>query len=784
MNNLKQLNKKYCGFVAFSLALALVAPFMSCGGDEGGGPSATPESFKATPLDGEVRLTWNSQAGVTYELFFSTSTGFTPDDATGSFPNVTSPYTHDDLTNETTYYYLLRGNNPSGMSGTTPEVSATPAPPPKTPQNLMAVPLDGEVRLTWNSQAGVTYELFFSTSTGFTPDDATGSFPNVTSPYTHDDLTNGSTYYYLLRGSNPSGMSGTTPEVSSTPAPPPEMPESFNAHGSTRQVTLTWNSQASVTYELLFSTSTGFTVSNPEGSLPGVSSPHTHKGLANDTTYYYLLRASNPAGTSMPTPEVSAKTFFVKPENFTAVASNEQVTLTWVAQPDLTYQLFRSTDRNFPMGEGTEEISNDAMPPYPHTNLTNGIRYYYRLVANRNSPSDMMNMSAPAEGAATPYTAQADPAGRLSAGRYHTCALMDEGMNSDRRVKCWGDLREGQLGNGLRGIAFRPIYAGNLTASVTQVSAGETHTCAVVGDGALCWGVGENGQLGDGMKRRRTTPVRVDKLSTGVTQISAGGSHTCAVVSRGALCWGKNNRGQLGNGSNIRRATPQQVMGLTEDVTQISAGTWHTCALEGNGGAFCWGEGADGQLGDGREERYVENDRVSHNRWNTPQQVMGLTEGVTQISAGGSHTCAVVNGGALCWGRNDFGQLGSGDNTNKLVPHQVTGLTVSGLTLGALTSGVTKISAGAAHTCAVVYDHALCWGRGRFEQLGTGGTSDANIPQQVMGLTEGVAEISAGAEHTCALAGGRFGCWGLASDGRLGNNERGGGGAVPVPVQN
>ena len=783
---------------------------------------ATPQNLMAAPLDRRVRLTWNpGDNDVTYELFFSTTQGFTPASATGSFPNVTSPHTHDGLTNGTTYYYILTANKPSGASVPTPEVSAAPIPLPGTPQNFMAIPLDRQVRLTWSSgDDDVTYELFFSTSSGFFGG-ADGSFPNVTSPHIHDNLTNGITYYYLLRGNNSSGGGGTTPQVSAIPTPPPETPENFKAVVFNRQVTLTWDSQPDVTYELLFSTSTGFTVGNPEGSFPDVTSPHTHRDLANDTTYYYLLRASNPAGTSMPTSEVSATTLLVKPENFTAVASNDQVELTWDVQSGLTYQLFRSTNRNFPMSGDTVEVSDTAMPPYTDSGLMNGIRYYYRLVANRPSgTSAPANMSIPAEAAAAPYTAQADPAGRLSAGRYHTCALMDEAV--DRRVKCWGDLREGQLGNGLRGIALSPMYAGNPAArrgtqsspgeapacalvggalcweelidhtkQVTQVSAGETHTCAVLDGGALCWGEGADGQLGNSLKLRRTTPVRVAGLTSGVTQISAGGGHTCGVVSNGALCWGRNDRGQLGDGGNIDHTAPQQVMGLTvsgltigaltSGATQISAGDRHTCAVVG-GGALCWGEGADGQLGNGLEQTTMttmDSQTTTFNRKNTPQQVMGLTEGVTQISAGTGHTCAVVSGGAFCWGGNDFGQLGSGDNTKKLVPHQVTGLTVT-----SLTSGVTQISAGTGHTCAVVDGRALCWGWGTRGQLGNSGASNANIPQQVTGLTEGVTQISAGTDHTCALAGGRFVCWGSALNGRLGNNAREGVSLVPVPVQN
>ena len=744
----------------------------------------TPGGFMATPLDKQVRLTWDARSDITYELFFSTSMGFTVGSAEDSFSGVTSPYTHENLTNGTPYYYLLTANNSAGMSIPTSEVSATPAPAPETPEGFKAIPLDGQVRLTWDSQEGVTYELFDSTSMGFTVDSAEGSFSGVISPHIHDNLTNGTTYYYLLRGSNPAGMSMPTDEVSATPAPPPEKPENFQAVFLGGELRLTWDSQPNVTYELFFSTSMGFTVDNAEGSFSGVTSPYTNEDLQLDlmygATHYYLLTANNPSGASAPTDEIQPTTPLPKPENFMAVASDKRVTLTWDVQSDITsYDLYHSTTRGFSLQSGTKESS--VMPPYQHSDLTNGIRLYYRLVAN--GPS---NMSTPADAAGTPYIAKEMPAGRLSAGRHHTCALMDEGMDNDRRVKCWGDLSDGQLGNGRRGIAYRPVYAGNLTTSVTQVSAGDDQVCVVLGGGALCWGGGDKGQLGDGMKVRRTTPVQAGNLTAGagVTQISAGWRSTCAVVSGGAFCWGENAKGQLGSGDNTEKLVPYQVQGLTVDgltmgaltsgVTQIAVGSEQACAVV-SGRALCWGEGVNGQLGNG-----------STSRKNTPQQVTGLTEGVTQTTLSSGHACAVVSGGAFCWGAGNFGRLGSGDNTQKLVPHQVTGLTVSGLTMGALTSGVTQISAGGAHTCAVVSGRALCWGRGRFGRLGTGDTSEANTPQQVQGLTEGVVEISAGAEHTCALLqDGRFLCWGRTLSGGLGNNVRTDGSFLtPVPVQN
>ncbi len=42
------------------------------------------------------------------------------------------------------------------------------------------------------------------------------------------------------------------------------------------------------------------------------------------------------------------------------------------------------------------------------------------------------------------------------------------------------------------------------------------------------------------------------------------------------------------------------------------------------------------------------------------------------IAAGGEHTCALLSGGkVVCWGGNDFGQLGIGTNIDMDIPMAV-----------------------------------------------------------------------------------------------------------------
>jgi alpha-tubulin suppressor-like RCC1 family protein len=179
-------------------------------------------------------------------------------------------------------------------------------------------------------------------------------------------------------------------------------------------------------------------------------------------------------------------------------------------------------------------------------------------------------------------------------------------------VACWGKGSFGQLGNADNSDSSVPVavdtsgvLAGRI---VTQISAGANHTCALTsGSQVVCWGAGYYGQLGQG-DMISLWPVAVDTSGVlagkTVTQISAGEDHTCAVTNSGQVaCWGKGSSGQLGNADNSDSSVPVAVdtSGVLAGkiVTQISAGTKHTCALTNDSRVACWGAGNYGQLGDG-----------------------------------------------------------------------------------------------------------------------------------------------------------------------------------------
>ncbi|MFN8489074.1 MAG: cohesin domain-containing protein [Caldilineaceae bacterium] len=374
-----------------------------------------------------------------------------------------------------------------------------------------------------------------------------------------------------------------------------------------------------------------------------------------------------------------------------------------------------------------------------------GNNYYGQLgdgtLGHKNTP---VNVSGLTSGATA-----------LSAGHDHTCSLTTNGG-----VKCWGwnydDGTDYGLGDGSPGAKETPVDVNGLTSGVTAISVGYAHSCAALtSGGAKCWGANYYGQLGDGTTDNKLTPVNVSGLISGVLAISVGNAHACALTTGGGVkCWGSNSYGQLGDSTTSNKLTPVDVSGLNNGIKALRSGSYYNCVLTTGGGVKCWGANDSGQLGDGTTDNKL-----------TPVNVSGLTSGVLAISIGNAHACALTtSGGIKCWGANHEGQLGDGTPDNKLTPVAVSGLN----------SGVTAISAGVAHTCAIMTDGgAKCWGANYYGQLGDGTTSNKLTPVAVSGLNSGVTAISAGSAHTCALTttGGGVKCWGWNYLGQLGDGS-------------
>ncbi len=191
----------------------------------------------------------------------------------------------------------------------------------------------------------------------------------------------------------------------------------------------------------------------------------------------------------------------------------------------------------------------------------------------------------------------------------------------------------------------------------------------------------------------------------------------------------------------------------------ISAGVYLTCALV-NGGAQCWGINGLGQLGNNASVSGIST---------VPVPVVGLTSGVQAVAAGEETACALANGGVWCWGYNQFGSLGNNAEEGVYpLPVRVVGLT----------SGVQAIATGQDIGCALTNGGLQCWGINGEGQLGNNSTANAWTPGPVSGLSTGVQSITTGSGLTCAVVNGTAQCWGGLELGNGSTNQSN----IPVQV--
>ncbi|MFZ9697666.1 MAG: Ig-like domain-containing protein, partial [Ilumatobacteraceae bacterium] len=167
----------------------------------------------------------------------------------------------------------------------------------------------------------------------------------------------------------------------------------------------------------------------------------------------------------------------------------------------------------------------------------------------------------------------------------------------------------------------------------------------------------------------------------------------------------------------------------------------------------------------------AETGEFAESRVSTTVTIEGET--VTSIESSERQSCAITaQGGVVCWGQNNYGQLGDGTRTNRAYPVSVSGIS----------SGAVKLAMNLWHTCAVMADGTVkCWGRNSWGELGNNSTSDSNVPVTVSGITDAI-DIAVSGYATCVgHASGGVSCWGYGGHGELGNTT-GASSLLPVRI--
>lgn len=232
----------------------------------------------------------------------------------------------------------------------------------------------------------------------------------------------------------------------------------------------------------------------------------------------------------------------------------------------------------------------------------------------------------------------------VSTGVFHTC-----GIKTDGTMWCWGTAA--LLGASVAGSGSSvPVQVGSATWK--SVAANNGTTCAIKSDDSLwCWG--------------RDIGLLPQQLGSATwASIDAGSGTLCGIQTDGSLwCWGNNSGGQLGNGTTTASAVPVQVGSDTtwhNVSTSVASGASFSCGTKTNGTAWCWGNNADGQLGNGSGSNSLVPVRVD------------TTSTWSSVAAGDRFACGAKNDGSQrCWGSGGSGELGNGQRNSSPLPVHV-----------------------------------------------------------------------------------------------------------------
>jgi alpha-tubulin suppressor-like RCC1 family protein len=384
-----------------------------------------------------------------------------------------------------------------------------------------------------------------------------------------------------------------------------------------------------------------------------------------------------------------------------------------------------------------------------------------------------------------------------------TCVVLD-----NFQAKCWGSNDFGQAGNGPTGIvgdeqfewavSFPSLDLGT-GRKVTQFSPGfwAWTNCAVLDNGGLkCWGFNQNGRLGLGdTEHRGNHPGEMGDalpyvdVGTGrtVRHVEAGWTNTCALLDDASVkCWGRCGGGVCGTGSTadlgdgpgeMGDALPPIDFGPGRTARSITVGAYHACAILDDRGVKCWGNNGNGRLGVG--DTAHRGDDAGEMGANLPYVSLGAGRTAKAVSAGYTHTCAILDNDTLkCWGGGAYGALGNGGTADFGDGPGELGDTLQPIDLG---TGryATQVVASENFTCALLDNSTVkCWGANWGGMLGLGDMDDRgdgagemgdSLPALQLGTGLRPIGISSGGEQACAFFdNGRIKCWGQNWTSQLG----------------
>ena len=401
---------------------------------------------------------------------------------------------------------------------------------------------------------------------------------------------------------------------------------------------------------------------------------------------------------------------------------------------------------------------------------------------------------------------------------YNNCRVFSDGS-----LKCWGPNMAGSLGQGLKQNHWGdeagetgdnlPYIELSKGTNILKLVRGTYNACAIRADNSLkCWGsrgpglgIGTGSTVGDEPGEMGGNLLTVN-LGAGMTAIdvAVASDHTCAILNDGYVrCWGDVTRKDalgypttepvgldpltMGDSLSVLDLGTHPVTTQPFKAKAITAGNAHFCVILETDEVKCWGYHYQGQLGQ-ITSTFRLGGAAGDMGDNLKFTNLGTGRTAKQIVAGSTHTCAILDTNEVkCWGRNDKGQLGQGDTTNRGRDIGSMGDDLPAVDLGADVDSnkftALAVATGHDHTCAILNDSSVkCWGNNIYGQLGLGDVANRGDEAGEMGNAllpvdlGTVADVPLGAKaiatsgvNTCAiLTNDTVKCWGYSSFGENG----------------
>jgi len=538
--------------VIISVVICLLTA-CGAGGELVNPPSPPQPSIKAKSQ--EVIIEWNEVTGAYfYNVYWSDLADIDIKTANNVRADDTS-VTIDNLTNDETYYFVVTAVGEGNESELSAELIATPISPPQAPNNVMALPRDKMIQVSWDLVAQTDEYHVQIQSQNEEGNVETIDVITTDLTYQFGGLDNGRIYGVSIKAINTSGDSIASNLIESVPT-------------STHKIAIGSDHSCVIKSDR----SLWCWGDNSRGQIGDDTTEQrvspVRIGLDNDWANIALGVRFTCAV------KINGKMF--------CWGDNESGQLNIIS----TAETIVPTEIEIDHKVSLLAVNSQAQTTCEISEENSLYCWGLNIFGQAGVGNDEFSIPPSLVGEVGEWKA-------IALGSLHSCGVKQNGS-----LWCWGANFFGQLGDGSYDSSFSPTLVDD-EFLWESVAVNSTNSCALKKGGQLfCWGPNDLGYLGDGTQETQLEPVVVSELETW-TAVALGTAFTCAIHTDSSLfCWGDNSEGQIGN-PDLESSNIPLMVGEDKDWLHVSAGDSHVCGLKKNGDVYCWGDDESGQVGIG-----------------------------------------------------------------------------------------------------------------------------------------------------------------------------------------